>query len=369
MSSGVCFVLVLTFYFVSEVFSLTENTTCEYRRITDSKTHLPMVIGDCSGMSLTRFPYVWQYVNILDLRENKIQALDSKQTKLKMTSLQILVLSYNDISEISADFFDGTTYLTELDLSYNNITTLESNLFRNLNKLSKLDLSFNNLASLPNGFFGSLHNLEYLDLGYNLLGKFLISSKTMMSDVLKVNKNIRLLKLDGLNLTHIDSTYFDGYKQLIRLSLADNAFENIPSIPYSTEILDLSGNRFTFISGRYLNYHSLKELRLNRMPTLTNIHHYAFYNLNSLQELFINDCPNLKSFSDLAFDWLPKNYQLHPKVLSLARNGLETLNETYEYIFHNMNYIDLRHNPWRCDCNILWLKDFKNKLYKSNEMR
>lgn len=369
MSGGVSFVLVLTLIFVSAVVSQNENITCEYRLITDSKTHLPMYIGDCSGMSLTTFPGVWQHVNILDLAENKIQTLDSKRTKLKMVTLQILILSYNDIREISVDFFDGTTGLTELDLSYNNITTLDGKVFQNLKKLSKLDLSFNNFVTLSNGIFEALHNLKYLDLSYNLLGKFLTSSKTIMSDVLKVNKDINHLKLDGLNLTHIDSTYFDDYKQLIALSLADNAFDKIPSIPYSTEILDLSGNLFTFISARYLNYHSLKELKLNRMPTLTDIHHYAFYNLYSLEKLYINDCPNLQMFSELAFDFLPKNYNLHPKVLSLARNGLQTLNESYEYIFNGMSYIDLRHNPWRCDCNILWLKEFKTKLYKSQEIR
>lgn len=355
--------------YVGDVLLANPNISCEYRRITDSRTHLPIYIGDCSGLSLTIFPEVWQKISILDLSENKLQTLDRSKIKLNSTTLQTLILSYNDISNISSDFFIKSTELTELDLSYNNIQTLHPQIFQNLKKLVKLDISFNYLKSLPNGLFRNQMYLTHLDLSYNPLGEFLTSSKTTMAQILQVNKNITNLKLDGLNLTFIDSTYFDEYKNLVSLSLADNAFENIPSIPYSIEILDLSGNRITFISARYLNYHSLKQLSLNRMANLKEIHHYAFYNLYSLEKLYINDCPNLKTFSELAFDFAPKNYRLHPKVLSLTGNGLQTLNETYQYFFREMFHIDLRYNPWRCDCDILWLKNFKMQLYKSYEIR
>lgn len=361
---------VLLLFLSSE--SSSENVSlisCEYRRMTDPTTHLASYIGDCSGMSLSFFPKVWDEVNILDLAENKIAALDSKQTKLSSRALKKLLLSFNEISRLSPDFFDDVPELTELNLSYNNISSLDSKVFQNLGKLSKLDLSFNGLVSLPSGIFGPLPSLKFLDMSYNYLGTFLTSSKNTMRDVMKINKDLNHLGLNGLNLTYIDSTYFDEYKNLKSLSLADNAFENVPIIPYSTEVLDLSGNRLTYVSARYLNYHSLKELKLNRMSSLTSIHHYAFYNLYSLEKLFINDCPNLKEFNELAFDLASKNYHLHPKVLSLTRNGLQTLNQSYEYFFHNMYIVDLGHNPWRCDCNILWLKRFESKIYKSHELR
>lgn len=368
MPNIVKFVLVLILFFIKDVYLVTVDSACEYRSETDSRTHLPTYIGDCSGMSLTSFPKFWQQVNFLDVAENKIQTLDSKQTQLSSHSLQTLVLSFNEINHISADFFNRATELQEINLSYNNISSLDVNVFQNQGKLVKLDLSFNNFITLPNEIFGPLHNLANLDLSYNNLGQFLTTTKNL-NDILKINKDLSSLTLNGLKLTHIDSTYFDEYKKLTTLSLADNAFDNIPTVPYSTEELDLSGNLITFISAKYLNYHSLKVLSLNRMYTLTDIHHYAFYNLYSLEKLFINDCPNLREFNELAFDVASKNYHLHPKVLSLARNGLTTLNESYEYFFRNMYHIDLRHNPWICDCNILWMQEFKAKLYRSHELR
>lgn len=363
------FVLLEILFLVSDVLSKELNSTCDCEITTYTRRNLPVYVRVCSGLSIVQFPTVCDDSNILDLSDNNIQTLDSKQVKLKSHSLQILILSSNEISHISKDFLAGVTSLTELDLSNNLLKILDSKTFENLNMLSKLDLSYNSFTILPTGIFNGLHKLESLDLSYNFLGKFLTSSKTILTDVLQINKNINQLTLNGLNLSNVDSINFESFKKLKTLSIADNAFAYIPTIPSSVEFLDMSGNNLTFVSVKYLNYHSLKELRLNRMPSLTDIHHYAFYNLYSLENLQINHCPNLKEFNELAFDLASKNFHLHPKQMSLASNGLKSLNESYKYFFQNMNHIDLRHNPWMCDCNIIWLKEFNSKLYKSHELR
>lgn len=352
---------------VSVVSSEKVYTLCEHRHISNYGIHT--YTQDCSEKKLINIPVISPGVNHLDVSKNQIRILDTEKNKIESKSLRTLTLSNNNIADISDNFFDHVKNLTELNLSHNDIIKLDSKLFQHLSELQKLDLSYNDLTKLPDGIFEHLHSLKELNLSYNFLGTFLMSSKTMLNDVLKLDKNVENLGLEGLKLNHIDGAYFEEYKKLTSITLAYNEFDNIPNIPYSTEVLDLSGNKLTFISARYLNYHSLKVLKLNGMKTLTNIHHYAFYNLYSLEKLYINDCPNLKNFSELAFDFAKKNNHLHPKVLSLARNGIQSLNETYKYFFDHMYQIDIRHNPWTCDCDILWLQEFNGKFYREEELR
>ncbi|KAJ8942235.1 hypothetical protein NQ318_003082 [Aromia moschata] len=343
---------------------------CQCKRITDEKTHLPVDVADCSGLKIDTFPTdAEDDINYLSLSVNRIQILDPKQQKLSSNDLYVLILSHNEIKTINDEFFLTIPNLLELDLSHNYLTTLEDGLFQNLNKLAKLDLSYNNIQTLQDAAFTSLVNVWYLDLSYNPLGDFLTASKDTLSEKLGLNLNITHLHLNGLNISSFHNSYFDGFTNIKCLSLADNVLANIPTVPYSVEHLDLSGNNFTYVSARYLNYHDLKILKLNRMPSLTDVHHYAFYNLVSLEKLFINDCPNLKAFSELAFDVATKNQQLHPKRLSLARNGLSRLNKTYRYFFRDMDFVDLTHNPWKCDCDILWLTEFESILYKPQEIK
>ncbi|XP_018569441.1 toll-like receptor 3 [Anoplophora glabripennis] len=344
---------------------------CMCKQKTDEKTHFPVVIADCSGLNIDSFPAkVDQDINYLYLSVNNIEELDPKLQKVVSNDLEILDLSHNKIRSINDEFFLNIYNLRELDLSHNQITSLgDDSIFQNLNNLEKLDLSFNELKTLPNLVFMKLSKLRSLDLGYNYLGEFLTGSKDVLTETLGLNVNITSLSLNGLNISDFHNIYFEEFKGITHLSLANNALDNIPSLPYSVEYLDLSGNNFTFVSARYLNYHSLKELLLNRMPTLKEIHHYAFYNLFALEKLSITDCPNLKTFSELAFDVAPKNERLHPKYLSLARNSLLRLNESYKYFFRTMDQVDLTQNHWRCDCDILWLREFEHILYKPHEIR
>ncbi|XP_072429743.1 toll-like receptor 2 type-2 [Chiloscyllium punctatum] len=56
-----------------------------------------------------------------------------------------------------------------LDLSYNNITMIQQQSFHNLNKLRKLLLQFNHITAIEAGSFAKNSELRYLDLSNNLL--------------------------------------------------------------------------------------------------------------------------------------------------------------------------------------------------------
>ncbi|CAH1183247.1 unnamed protein product [Phaedon cochleariae] len=304
---------------------------CYCTQLTDPRTHLPVSIADCSSHNLQDVPDdLESHVNHLDLSMNNIEVLNSAAHKLASRNLHVLILNLNRINTIDPDFFQDLPNLRELDLRNNLIPAFESaKVFQGLKELHRLDLSHNNIVSLPEGLFLPLVKLRYLDLSYSSLGGVLMGSQDALVHKLGVVSSLTHLSLDGLNITEIPSSYFDDFTELVSLSLADNALAVIPVVPYSVEKLDMSGNNLTVLSPRYLNYHALKVLKLNRMPSLTYIQHYAFYNLYALEKLSITDCPNLKEFSELAVDVPSKNTVHHPKVLSLARNGLLRLNESY----------------------------------------
>lgn len=344
---------------------------CLCEKFTDETTTLPSSSANCNGLALDKFPDLTQFPNdltILDLSMNGIQFLEVTGETTNNT-LTKLILSYNIISDVSQDFFKGFSYLTLLDLSHNSLTILSVTFLEGLTNLQYLDLSFNNIKELPSAIFEPLAQLKSLDLSYNPLGAYLFQSNNVLSNIMKVSTNLTQLKLNSVGLHDLHADYLNPFTKLTYLELQDNEFHLIPTIPYSLEHFDFSGNNITFVSASYLNYHSLKWLRLSRMPSLTSIHHYAFYNLPSLETLILTDCPNIQDFTDLAFGLASKTMDIHPTTVNLARNGLTSLNATYKHMFMRMKHIDLRHNPWVCDCKILWLQEFKDELFKSRDLR
>nr|XP_023014482.1 leucine-rich repeat neuronal protein 1-like [Leptinotarsa decemlineata] len=355
---------------VSEICSNSSEIQCFCNQVTDWETGLPQVRADCSVMNIESIPdRIESDLNFLDLTGNNIRVLDPKLQKLSSSNLNVLILKLNQISKVDSEFFLALPNLSELDLSDNYITSLDHQIFQNQNNLHRLDLSYNRIETLPDKIFQSMGKLRDLDLSYNHLGNTLRRAGTFTGR-LGVTPNLTHLGLNGLNITVLPSDAFDGFKKLVSLHLADNNFTDIPNVPYSLEKLDLSLNRFTYLSAKYLNYPSLKTLELNGLPFLRSIHHYAFYNLYALEKLTIRYCPNLEEFSELAFDVVSKDTShKHFKFLSLEGNGLRTLNASYKAFFRQMNHVDLRHNPWRCDCDILWIQEFSTILYKQDEIR
>ncbi|CAG9769427.1 unnamed protein product [Ceutorhynchus assimilis] len=343
---------------------------CLCKRLTNQATNLPTSLANCNGLSINEFPKLYQFpddLTVLDLSMNNIQFLNFSSNN---DILQKLILSFNSINVIEEHFFQSLPELAWLDLSHNNISSFDNvNIFLEQKRLVYLDLSYNNFKELPSAVFEPIPLLRVLDLSYNPLGKFLTNSKDVLNMQLGLSTNITHFKLNNVGLSDLHPDYFGQYQGLKHLEFQDNNLQFIPTVPYSVEYLDFSGNNLTFISARYLNYHSLKILRLSRMPTLVSIHHYAFYNLPSLESLIITDCPNIKEFTDLAFGLASKTMEIHPKRLILARNGLAKLNSTYKHMFRRMEHIDLRHNPWDCNCALLWMQEFNAELFKGNEIR
>ncbi|XDV42050.1 hypothetical protein PO909_010802 [Leuciscus waleckii] len=105
-----------------------------------------------------------------------LQLLSAERNHLKhlpkglgcMKSLQILQLSYNQISKIGLTDLDNCSYLKELHLQHNNITSIHPNAFVDLKQLQVLDLSYNLLVTIPVPAYQSLRYLNALvDVSFN----------------------------------------------------------------------------------------------------------------------------------------------------------------------------------------------------------
>ncbi|XP_050994200.1 uncharacterized protein LOC127182720 isoform X3 [Labeo rohita] len=105
-----------------------------------------------------------------------LQLLSAERNHLKhlpkglgcIKSLQILQLSYNQISEIGLTDLDNCIHLKELHLQHNNITSIHQHAFVNLKHLQVLDLSYNMLVTIPVPAYQSLRNLNALvDVSFN----------------------------------------------------------------------------------------------------------------------------------------------------------------------------------------------------------
>lgn len=351
---------------------------CAASKVNDScicKTQVTLnsviTMADCASINMESFSDVSQLVkdvNFLDVSRNRIENLENGD-RVSRGELETFIISYNRIRNIEAGFFDNLTNLQKLDLSHNNLSVLPI-LFQNNKNLKILDLSFNNIASIEDGFFTFLTNLRNLDLSYNSpdLGKLLSSTPQFLHDNLNITPSLEHLRMDKIGLGELHIGYFNNLNNLTHLSLADNHLMVVPVVPYSLEYLDLSGSDFVQLQGKNLSYHSLKVLKLKRLHLLNNIHHYAFYNLQALEELYISECRNLKEFNELVFGALNKNTILPLKKLSLARNGLRRLNNTFKFLIQQLDFIDLTNNPWFCDCDLMWFQEIDN-FYKGDSIR
>ncbi len=142
-----------------------------------------------------------------------------------------------------------------LNLSFNQITELEPDTFNDLKKLEKLFLSNNNLTELHPDLFKELNNLERLELTKNQL-------KTLPADILSNNKQIFYIELSVNNFRELQPDPFEGLHNLQYLFVNDNQLEELhPDILRNKPKLD-------YIQLRNNKIRKIYEFDLVNMPNL-----------------------------------------------------------------------------------------------------
>ncbi|KAF7490518.1 Leucine-rich repeat neuronal protein 2 [Sarcoptes scabiei] len=307
----------------------------------------------CQHRHLNRIPAINRLpprTKFLNLAMNNITSIEKFET---MEDLNHLILAINGLKQIEPFAFEQLPNLIALDLSFNELSKLPESVFETLSELQYLNLSNNHLEYLPLEMFKKNGYLFELNLQHNRISY--INSMTFSP-----LKQLEILNLAHNSLYSLQTDLFIQLDKLKRLILSQNEFQGTPINALRQikrlEFLDLSSNPIRVLNeASFYNLYTLRELRMNKMPLLIRIETRTFSSLNNLTILDLNDNPRLAIIDTNAFYGLFHLDSIKLQRISLRRNQIRKISE-HTLPFCNLTYLDLRENPWQCDCHVHWIK-------------
>ncbi|XP_022254906.1 uncharacterized protein LOC106470582 [Limulus polyphemus] len=310
---------------------------------------------DCSGLNYTVVPSgaLWPTKTIsMNLSENAIHTINVLEQHLY---LQRLYFASNNLKTIEPTAFDEFPELEELYLNDNVLGELHQDVFSNLAKLKILDLSSNNLSSLRENIFKELRKLKRLTLARNPI-------KYIQSDMFQPMKSLEFLDLSDIKAYHMTPGIFHNLLMLRVVNLSRNEFQEVPigalRSASGLEEINLDENPIDRLDLKsFTGLDKVKLVSLSNMPKLEIIDKLAFSKLRRLEILRLHSNPHLETIHSLAFNEIldPKTLQMRLNEVNLRNNSLQTLYE-YAIPWCKLKTLDLRDNPWRCDCKLKWIK-------------
>ncbi|XP_028172783.1 insulin-like growth factor-binding protein complex acid labile subunit [Ostrinia furnacalis] len=292
----------------------------------------------------------------LDLSSNNITQLEASNI-LKSTTLIELSLDNNAIKEIRTKILRFPR-LKWLDLSHNRLEYIDKEAFRGVNKLEYLNLANNRLTTHENVGFHRLSNLNELVLDNNVLGPDLMDTSLFDREGFGLTHKIQSLSISGLHLNEVPDNFFSDAYDIRTLIISHNNLTDTFEFPFTLEYLDLSDNPITEISEEdFSELPGLKVLKLNNLR-IKEVPEYVFAPLHGLEHLELERNKNLTVFSSLAFgqEVLDDPDYFVLEKLSLKGSRLSKLEKDLAVPFGQLNLLDLQGNPWKCDCELTWLK-------------
>lgn len=301
----------------------------------------------CANRSLLILPELASGVVGVDASHNMISEL----TKFPKLSLEVLDLHFNRISEIPAGVFAELSMLEMLDLSHNNIADVTPECFEGLASLTVLNLTENFLEVLHPKVFSATPLLKKLLLAGNNL-------KAIDSSWLASLPKLDHLDLRMLGLRSLPKDVFRDLPLLHLIELSQNEFEEVPAKALASaktlKILHMEQNPIvTLTAESFADIVAIEELHLSAMPILETVEEGAFVGLQHLKILDLANNPKLSYIAVGALSIEPGNNTLKELYLSYA--NLTSLSfDGYEWC--SVDVLDLRGNPWHCDCSLYWVK-------------
>lgn len=245
----------------------------------------------------------------IKLTNNSIQNF-FKNSFAGLQDLRILDLSHNQVSEIDAGSFN-CPQLNHLNLSYNCLTEIDDNTFQGASQLQSLDLSYNGIGKISKNSFAGLLELKTLYLSGNEIES--ISHETFRHPMLTH------LFMEANKLKKLPNFAFKGAPNLQKLVLRDNDIEEI------------SESAFWGLT-------KLKTLGLksNKISVITN---ELFKDLRSMTELNLSH-----NHIRVVEDWFTNCISLDKIIL--RNNRIEAISKsTFDAVISNLKSLDVRDNP------------------------
>ncbi|XP_047525405.1 protein artichoke-like [Pieris napi] len=300
---------------------------------------------EIADLSNNRIQHVKNYAfkNLLSLKNlnlsrNFIETLPSGSlmaAENRISSLIVVDLSYNRISNITTNAFKYLSNLMELYLNYNNIIYIEDNEFGSLNSLVSLNLKNNKLVSI-NMTLVNLKLLQDLDLSFNYIKS--------ISDY-ELN---RLTALERLNMSN-------NLIETLESNCFNQAF-NLLSVDFQNNIINSELEIVMFINNHNLSYVNFENNNITKIQDGIFKHSsIAFINLqnnNITAKITENTLKGLENitFLDLSgqrFNDLTENAFSGMKNLLYLNLSSNLINSVHNTTFSSSNIIynlDLSHN-------------------------
>ncbi|XP_071854061.1 uncharacterized protein [Apostichopus japonicus] len=181
------------------------------------------------------FQPVASTLQILDLSINRLTELESN-TFMSMLELRKLDLQKNQIARIASHAFEDLPVLTVIFLSDNALSDLSPSSFRGLPRLNKLFLKNNRLLQLDSRLLLSLYHLTTVVLTNNSIAALTGGVHTSASP--------RIVDLSYNNIASFDCDWISHMANLTLFNLSHNVVETIVGCQSRLQILSLDHNRF-----------------------------------------------------------------------------------------------------------------------------
>lgn len=282
---------------------------------------------NCSSLALGTFNGdVPDFVTTLDLSEN---SLKGDEVLPYGENLRVLSLRNNQLAGVKNwRIEDKMPKLEELDLSGNALTSFPPHLSQHLRKL---DLGRNALESVSDVIFNG--EIEELFLNENrILGELdLCSDSPSSSENCGSAGRLTQLDLSKNAISAIKNSGFTGLVGLKVLSLASNNLKSLSKLTFhglrNLDFLDLSDNELSSVDDQ--SFEGLKNLKF-------------LYLRGNFLAMIPSKLPLL--------EWFDVSY-----------NNIVGVNETMKTSLYPIEMVNLGHNPFNCDCHLLWLKEWYDR--------